>query len=107
MGTVKLLFKCKNVGSLSNISDKLGDYVRTNSEAILAVRSSKIEETKDFNKGIAISAGFSPDDKTYIETCRYGKGQNSMSLLTTHLFTRKGFFLGVLHFLWNFICHPI
>ena len=86
MGSVKLLFKCKSEGYLSKISDCLGDYVRTNSESILGIRSRSTSKVKDFTKGIAISAGFKPDDKTHIETCRYGKGQNSMSILTTHLF---------------------
>ena len=106
MGSVKLLFKCKNKGYLPNISNCLGDYVRTNSESILGVRSRSISKDKDFNKGIAISAGFKPDDKTHIETCRYGKGQNSMSLLTTHIF-KPGIIPGFIKWILNLIFHPI
>ena len=80
MGSVKLLLKCKDKGYLSKLSDSLGDYVRTNSESILGVRSKIVHEKKDFTKGVAISAGFMADEKTHIETCRYGVGQNSMSL---------------------------
>ena len=106
MGSVKLLLKCKNMGYLPRISNCLGDYVRTNSESILGIRSRSISKTKDFTKGIAISSGFKPDDKTYIETCRYGEGQNSMALLTTHIF-KTGRVPGIVKWFFNIIFHPI
>jgi cholesterol oxidase len=87
MGSVKLLLKCKDRGYLSDLSSQLGNYVRTNSESILGVRTGS--SRKDFTKGIAISAGFRPDESTHIETCRYGEGQNSMSFLTTFIFKRS------------------
>ena len=84
MGTVKLLFQCKSKGLLPNLSKKLGDFVRTNSESILGVVNAN-KEQKDFTKGIAISATFHPDDKTSIETVRFGKGQNALAGLSTIL----------------------
>ena len=107
MGSVKLLLKCKEQGYLSKISDCLGDYVRTNSESILGVRSRSVSKNKDFTKGIAISSGFMADKKTHIETCRYGKGQNSMSMLTTHIFNKAGKMPVIFKWLLNIICHPI
>ncbi|MEE2858394.1 MAG: GMC oxidoreductase [Candidatus Neomarinimicrobiota bacterium] len=88
IGTVKLLLKCKNSRTLANLSSKLGDFVRTNSESIIGVKLKKTPK-EDFSKGIAISAGFSPNKKTKIETVRYGKGQTVMGLLTTFLPDRK------------------
>ena len=84
MGTVKLLLKCRTNGSLANISPNLGDFVRTNSEAIIGIKLKKTP-SEDFSKGVAISAGFHPDKETHIETVRYGKGQTAMALLTTLL----------------------
>ncbi len=84
MGTVKLLLKCKKNGNLKNISNTLGDFVRTNSEAIIGIKLKK-DPKEDFSKGIAISAGFYPDKNTHIEAVRYGKKQNAMALLTTIL----------------------
>jgi len=107
MGTVKLLFKCKAKGYLKNLSHQLGNYVRTNSESILGVRSRKIAKEIDLTKGIAISAGFKPDENTHIETCRYGQGHNSMSVLTTHLIARKGFFISFIMWFLKIIFHPI
>ena len=88
MGTVKLLLKCRDNGSLNELSHKLGDFVRTNSEAILGVKLNKAP-AEDFTKGISISAGFYPDENTHIETVRYGKGQSAMALMTTLLPDRK------------------
>ncbi|SVD55349.1 uncharacterized protein METZ01_LOCUS408203, partial [marine metagenome] len=88
LGTVKLLLKCRNEGSLNKISPKLGDFVRTNSEAIIGIKLKKTPR-EDFSKGVAISAGFYPDKETHIETVRYGKGQSAMALLTTFLPDRR------------------
>ena len=107
MGSVKLLLKCKHNKYLPNLSDCLGDYVRTNSESILGIRSQSIDKDKDFTKGIAISAGFKPDDTTHIETVRYGKGQNSMSILTTHIFNKDSFIPIPIRWMSNILLHPI
>ncbi len=83
MGTVPLLMKCKDHGSLGRISDQLGNFVRTNSEAL--VGSTSRDRSVDFSRGIAIAAGFRPDDKTEVEMGRYGAGQDFMSMLCTVL----------------------
>ncbi len=83
MGTVKLLLKCKDSGSLPNISDHLGNYVRTNSEALVGAQAGN--DDIDFSKGIAITSGIYPDEKTHIETVRYGAGQDAMSGLAVLL----------------------
>jgi len=104
MGSVKLLMECKRNGSLNNMSNQLGNFVRSNSEAILGVKIPKAD--KDLTKGIAISAGFHPDKDTHIETFRYGKGQNMMGLLTTEM-THVDQKAGMISWLLNFIKHPI
>src|SRR5690606_10628526 len=38
-GTVNLLMRCKDRGSLPKLSSHLGTYLRTNSEALIGVRS--------------------------------------------------------------------
>ncbi|MGH7281263.1 MAG: GMC oxidoreductase [Polyangiaceae bacterium] len=104
-GTVDLLMRCKDSGSLRNISDRLGDFVRTNSEALLAVRSRR--DDVDFSKGIAITSGAMVDDRTHIEIVRYPEGSDSMSLLTT-LLTDDG--AGIprwVRWLGNILRHPI
>lgn len=82
-GTVDLLLKCKERGSLPRLSPHVGSFVRTNSEALLAVRSRR--KDVDYSKGIAISSGAFVDASTHIEIVRYPAGSDSMSLLATVL----------------------
>ena len=39
MGSVKLLMECKKRGSLPNLSKHIGNFVRSNSEAIIGVKT--------------------------------------------------------------------
>ena len=83
LGTVPLLMNCKARGTLPRISNQLGCLVRTNSEAL--VGSTSHRRDVDYSHGIAIASGFRPDDKTQVEMCRYGAGNDFMSLLCTVL----------------------
>jgi cholesterol oxidase len=83
MGTQKLLHRLRDEGHLPNVSPRLGELTRTNSEAILGART--FAGDTDFTKGVAITSSFHPDDHTHIEPVRYGKRSNAMGLLTTAL----------------------
>jgi cholesterol oxidase len=82
LGTNRLLQTCKRNGSLS-VSDRLGELVRTNSEAILAVTLP--DDKVDITKRVAISGSIYPDPDTHIETVSYGRDGDSISLLYTLL----------------------
>jgi cholesterol oxidase len=75
--------RCRERGSLPKLSPRLGDFVRTNSEALLAVRSRR--PGVDYSKGIAITSGAYMDDKTHIEIVRYPAGSDAMATLATVL----------------------
>ena len=64
LGTLELLFRCRQSGTLKDISLMLGKRVRTNSEAITAVLS--LDENIDLSKGPAISSDFHPNSFTHI-----------------------------------------
>ncbi len=81
LGTNKLLQRCKLNGSLPRLSDRLGELVRTNSEAILAVTVPRGHE--DLSKRVAISSSIYPDPDTHIETVTYGRAGGSMNSLYT------------------------
>ena len=83
LGTMELLFRLKDRGSLPNLSGQLGKHVRTNSESLLAVRIPGSRE--DLSQGVAIGSGVYIDENTHIEAVRYPKGSDTMSLLTTML----------------------
>ena len=83
LGTMELLFRLKENGSLPGISDRLGKHVRTNSESIIGARVPGCAE--DLSHGIAIGSGIYIDEHTHIEAVRYPKGSDTMGLLTTML----------------------
>ena len=83
LGTNRLLAEARQRGSLPPISARLGELVRTNSEAILAVTLPKGAE--DMTKRVAISSSVYPDPDTHIETVTYGAAGDSMSALFTLL----------------------
>jgi cholesterol oxidase len=83
MGTQKLLHRMRDAGDLPDLSARLGELTRTNSEAILGART--FRRDVDFSRGVAITSSFRPDEQTHIEPVRYGRGSNAMGLLTTAL----------------------
>ena len=83
LGTNKLLAHAKLSGALPRISHRLGELVRTNSEAILAVTLPKGAE--DMTKRVAISSSVYPDPDTHIETVTYGAAGDSISGMFTLL----------------------
>lgn len=102
MGTVKLLFQCRDSGQLPKISAQLGKYVRTNSESITAV----VARGRDLSRGVAISSGGHTPDGTHVEIYRYGKNADSMGLLGT-VHTSGGKLPRQLYFLAAVARHPL
>ncbi len=80
---MELLFHLREKGSLPAISERLGKYVRTNSESLIGVRVAGCDD--DLSKGIAIGSGVYIDEDTHIEAVRYPSGSDAMSLLSTLL----------------------
>jgi len=105
MGSVPLLMKCKQRGWLPELSDRLGQLVRTNSESILAVDSR--DRTVDWNDQIAITSGIYPDDATHVEIVRYNKGSDVLFGLVTVATDGGGRVPRQLRFLGNVARHPL
>ena len=105
LGTVNLLLHCKETGLLPNLSDRLGDFTRTNSEAILGEDSR--DSSRDWNDHIAITSGIYPDAETHIEVVRYNKGSDVMYALATVLTDGGGKIPRFLRFVGNILRHPL
>jgi cholesterol oxidase len=107
LATLELLFSCRDVtGSLPGLSMRLGDIVRTNSEALNGVtsRSRKV----DYSKGTAITSVFQADDVTWVEPVRYPDGSSFMKLVTFPLTASDGSIpVTLLKFLWWALRHPM
>ena len=83
LGTNRLLQACRLNGSLPKLSPRLGELVRTNSEAILAVTLPP--GAPDVTRRVAITGSIYPDPQTHIETVVYGDAGDGMSGLFTLL----------------------
>ena len=83
LGTMELLFRLKEDGSLPAISPQLGKHVRTNSESLIGARAPGSRD--DLSQGVAIGSGVYIDEHTHIEAVRYPGGSDSLSFLTTIL----------------------
>lgn len=105
MGTVKLLLKNKAEGQLPELSDQLGNFVRTNSEALLGVKSKR--DSVDYSNHLAITSGIYPDKDTHVEVVRYPKGSDAMSMLTSTLIGGGGRIPRPLRFLAAMFTKPL
>ncbi len=107
MGTIKLLLTLRDVkGSLPNLSPRLGQMVRTNSEALLGsvARNSDI----NYSEGVAISSIYNHDEITRIEPVRYPDGSSLMRFLAAPLIdTDVSVPMRLLKFLWWSLTHPL
>ncbi|WP_327354020.1 GMC family oxidoreductase [Streptomyces sp. NBC_01304] len=88
-GTQTLLHRMKDTGLLPQLSSRLGDLTRTNSEALVGAQTDNRRYKKrhgaakvDFTRGVAITSSIHPNDSTHIEPVRYGKGSNAMGGMT-------------------------
>ncbi len=81
MGTVPLLLAMKeDARCLPKLSPRLGDFVRTNSEALTGVIAPDSDES--FAKGVAITSILHTDEHSHIEPVRYAEGSGFFRLLT-------------------------
>jgi cholesterol oxidase len=75
LGTLELLLKQKyRFGTLSSLSEKLGNELRTNAETLCAVSGAR----EKLNNGLAITSVFSPDLHTHVEIVKYPDNSNAM-----------------------------
>jgi cholesterol oxidase len=105
LGTNTLLQRCRLNGSLPAISERLGELVRTNSEAILAVTVPE-GYPDDLTKRVAITSSIYPDPHTHIETVSYGHDGDSMRLLNTLMVGDGTRLTRPLKLLTQMILHP-
>ncbi|MEV6216998.1 GMC family oxidoreductase [Nocardia sp. NPDC051833] len=102
LGTQKLLHKLRADGSLPQLSPRVGELTRSNSEAIIGVTS---KSRKDFSQGVAITSSIHPEPQTHVEVCTYGTGQNALFLQTVPMVDGGAF--RFLRLLLTMLLHPI
>ena len=97
--------QCRQKNLLPSLSPQLGNYVRTNSEAILGVMSG--DKSVDWNDQIAITSGIYADDTTHIEMVRYNKGSDVLLNLLSLMTDGGGVIPRGVRFLGEIVKHPL
>jgi len=89
LGTVDLLLKLKaSPEGLPRLSERVGDFVRTNSEALIGVVTPRRD--KDLSKGIAIGSILHTDEHSHLEPVRYSAGAGFFRILSAPYVTGEG-----------------
>ncbi len=104
LGTVKLLLKLKKK-SLPNISNKLGDNILTNNEALIFSVSE--DSSKDLSKGIAIGSILDVDERTHLEIVRYGEGSGFWRLGVLPIVIGNNIFKRLGNMFYKIVKNPI
>ena len=107
MGTLKLLLGLRDgKRSLPNLSPRLGDMVRTNSEALLGAVARRSDI--NYSEGVSISSIYNYDKITRVEPVRYPDGSSLMRFLAAPLIdTDVSVPVRILRFMGWAITHPL
>jgi len=105
LGTVELLLRCKDNGSLPGLSPYLGQKVRTNSEVLAGVTAKKKDE--NHSMGVSITSSLFVNENTHIELVRYPKGSDIMGILASLITDGGGKIPRFLKHIGMCIRHPI
>ncbi|MBN1208635.1 MAG: GMC family oxidoreductase [Myxococcaceae bacterium] len=106
LGTVDLLLKLKaSPDGLPRLSDRLGDAVRTNSEALIGVVTPRRD--KDLSKGIAIGSILHTDEHSHLEPVRYPAGSGFFRILSAPYVTGQGMVTRLARLIGVMLRHPL
>ncbi len=105
MGTMNLLLRLRE-SSLPHLSPRLGENVRTNSEALLGSVARKSDI--NYSQGIAITSIFNADQVTRIEPVRYPDGSSLMRFVSAPLISHGDSVpVRMWKSLWWSVTHPL
>tara|TARA_R110002051_G_scaffold250747_2_gene310104 strand:- start:23273 stop:24898 length:1626 start_codon:yes stop_codon:yes gene_type:complete len=104
LGTVKLLLKLKEK-SLPNLSDRLGEDIRSNNETLVSVTG--LDKNKNYSKGLAIGSILDTDENSHLEICRYGQGSDAWKLVHLPYVTGATVVARFFKMLIKFLKHPL
>jgi cholesterol oxidase len=105
VGTMELLFRLKQQGSLPRISDDLGNRVRTNAESLVGVRFPAADSS--MSPGLAGGGSIYLDAQTHIGVVRYPEGSDAIGLMTTLMAGGRAGWTRIFTWLWTLLKHPL
>ncbi len=104
LNTNRLLGRCKLNGTLPNISDRIGESVRTNSETLMAL---SFPEERDWSRCVPISSSIFPGTNSHIELVHPGRWGGGWKVMFTLLTPPGPIYLKPFMFLATAVRHPI
>lgn len=82
LGTVDLLLRLgKHPDGLPEISSRVGDRIRTNSEVLIGITTGRRD--MDMSEGVSITSIFHTDDESFVEPTRFASGSGFFRVLCT------------------------
>ncbi len=105
LGTVELMLRLRQSGSLPRISDDLGKRIRTNAESLLGMRFPA--GSTSLSQGVAGGAAIYLDEQTHIGVVRYPEGSGAASLLLTLMRSGRTGWGRIPSWLWSLVRHPL
>jgi len=106
LGTVPLLLELRSrPDGLPRLSPRVGDFVRTNSEALLGIVSGRRDV--DHSKGIAIGSVLHTDEHSHLEPVRYPSGSGFFRLLVAPHASGRSALVRVLSAIGQCLRHPM
>ena len=104
LGTIKLLLKLKQK-SLPQLSDKVGDEIRTNNETLISV--STANKNLNLSKGVAIGSLLHTDEQSHLEVVRYSEGSGFWKLLHLPMAAGKDPVSRIFHIFGQLLSSPV
>jgi len=106
LGTIPLLLRLRaHPEGLPRLSPRVGEFVRTNSEALLGVVSG--QRDVDHSRGIAIGSVLHTDDHSHLEPVRYPSGSGFFRLLVAPHAAGRTALARVLRAIGEGLRHPV
>jgi cholesterol oxidase len=106
MGTIPLLLELKrSPEGLPELSDRLGQFVRTNSEALISVTTRRRD--LDLSKGVAIGSILETDEHSHLEPVRYPEGAGFFRLFGAPPVQGSSFFGRLVRTIIEIVRHPV
>ncbi|RMG07042.1 MAG: GMC family oxidoreductase [Planctomycetota bacterium] len=105
LGTVGLLLRLRaSPRGLPRLSPRVGDFVRTNSESLVAVTTPRRD--LDLDRGVAITSILHTDAHSHVEPVRYPRGSGFFRLLAAPHVAGGSFPLRLLRLVGTLLRHP-
>jgi cholesterol oxidase len=104
LGSVSLLLKLQE-SSLPSLSNRIGHFIRTNSESLSGI--TVYDKQTVFSDGIAIGSILQIDEYSHVEPVRYPAGSGAWRLLMAPMAHGRNIFIRIGLFLWDWLSQPI